>query len=234
MGIYPHFRGFWLKLLRFWKIQIEGDFSQNPTFWGFWSPDPGKTPKMGIFGKSGPAGVSFTSTPRGGAPRFPGRVPREGLVSRPPPGPGLAAQAGEPREVPGTGLRDPGNRGAPARGVDVKPPRGPGSGTPIGAPGDPAAAASPPGRGPLPGSGDQAPSGPGGLGTPGSGRPRSRDLRSGDPEKGSPAPGGGARRGCFTSTSRAGAPRFPGVSESHERPGSQASTAARPEGSSMV
>jgi len=95
---------------------------------------------MAIFSKIGqksrfpePPGGGFTSTPRAGAPRFPGR------------GFWTPGQAGRDSDLPGPFSGPlgtlvpgppPGNRGAPARGVDVKPPsrgrraRGPGpSGT---------------------------------------------------------------------------------------------------------
>jgi len=110
----------------------------------------------------GSPGGGFTSTPRAGAPRFPGDPPpgegwRLGL-RRGPPGP-----SGTPG-IPGARPNPAGNRGAPARGVDVKPPtrRCPGPGP--GAPGRPL----PPG-----GAGSQDPPDPGdGVPeTPGSRRP---------------------------------------------------------------
>jgi len=79
----------------------------------------------------------------------------------------------------------PGYRGAPARGVDVKPPsaRGPGPGP--GVPGGPW-----PGQDPLPGSGTSR-----------------RTLRG--PSRGPGSPSRASRSEGFTSTPRAGAPRFP-------------------------
>jgi len=116
----------------------------------------------------------------------------------------LYPQAGRPRkgtpfgsEVPGCG-RD---RGAPPRGVDVKQPLGRPPGA-WGTPGDPLDG----------GSGDPAGSRDSGIsdpslrqGAPPGGGP-GRALR--DPGPGSPVPGG-RREGGFTSTPRAGAPRFP-------------------------
>jgi len=120
---------------------------------------------------------------------------------------GLREAPGAPRD-PGTPGPPPGNRGAPARGVDVKPrtrrcpgPR-PGPRDPVqGLPGGPL----PPGAGPgsetrIPGSGS---------GTP-SRAPRDPGVREPGPE-GPPRPLGGAAGGCFTSTPRGGAPRFPGA-----------------------
>jgi len=145
-------------------------------------------------------------TPSGGLP--PPRGSRRGGWD-PSPGEGVWSLLGEPpgtppgprsRGVPG------GYRGAPPRGVDVKPRTRPGPDGPRG----PRGAPSRPGRGrPLPGSGRSRDPGsgdpvPGPRGVPG-------DLREpfrGPP--GSPGPLGG--RG-FTSTPRAGAPRFPGVRE---------------------
>jgi len=103
-------------------------------------------------GKSGSGDPSFTSTSRAGAPWY--SAGKEG--SDP-------ARAG--REVSGTpegiprirdlGLRTPGNRGAPARGVDVKPPSRRGPGSRIRGPGDPRIPRSGSGhaQGPAPGLG---------------------------------------------------------------------------------
>jgi len=164
----------------------------------------GKILKIGQkLGIRDPAGGGFTSTPRAGAPRFPGGSGR-GVWS-----PAWAGESpGASREVlfglpgdpgPGRPLRTPaGNRGAPARGVDVKPPPGtPGSGirTPV--------------PGPCPGS-------PGGGGSPDPVREvsgsRIPGSGPGSPKRASQAPGapgGPPAGGCFTSTPRGGAPRFP-------------------------
>jgi len=68
---------------------------------------------MGIFGKTGSGGVSFTSTPRAGAPRFPAGVSgKEGVW--------------EPSGRPGLAARDTGPRGPLARPRTPGVPRGPG------------------------------------------------------------------------------------------------------------
>jgi len=92
---------------------------------------PQKRRKVGVPARG------FTSTPRAGAPRFPGA--EKGGIWTPWPGPGIRGSRGRPSgTLPGTlpGRTPPGppagNRGAPARGVDVKPPSAPGSGDPSG------------------------------------------------------------------------------------------------------
>jgi len=146
--------------------------------------------------KSGSGDPSFTSTPRGGAPRYPGGKKGADPARA---GKEVSGDPGGDPPVPGSGLRTPGNRGAPARGVDVKPPLGPVSGSRIRGPGDPRDPqiwiwACP---GPCP-----RPRGLGGtlrIPRTRSGRPpgtRSREIppgprrRSPEPFSGSPAPGG--------------------------------------------
>jgi len=151
---------------------------------------------MGIFGKMGSGGVSFTSTPRGDPPVTPGggswksgglealRAPRSGCRAR---------ALRDPWTLPGL----PGNRGGPPRGVDVKPLAEPGVRTLIpgsGRSGDPS---PPPGGGSPPGAGDQAPPGPGVSGTPGSGRSRSRGSGIPGSRKGLPRPRGRGPEGLF-------------------------------------
>jgi len=170
-----------------------------PEFGQKW-PKSSKRPKNRLFGDPGiPAGRGFTSTPRGDPPVTPGGgkggfpASRAGERSPGPPGEVPRGSLG-----PWSRLRPPGNRGAPARGVDVKPPsrdrsRDPG----------------------VPGRASQAPLGalggipgpcPGGLG-PRSPGPGPREAPGGP--RGLPARPGRPAGGCFTSTPRGGAPRFP-------------------------
>jgi len=84
------------------------------------NPVPGSRRVPDPSGRPGEGG--FTSTPRAGAPRYPRR------------GPGVRGSPGGLRDLPGGPKYHPrpwrapdplsGNRGAPARGVDVKPPPG--------------------------------------------------------------------------------------------------------------
>jgi len=119
-----------------------GFFAQNAQKWAFWL----KMAVLAIFDPfSTPAGRGFTSTPRAGAPRYRKRgsggeareTPKNGVLGPFSPNSGnlafSASRGRDPRGTPGT---PPGNRGAPARGVDVKPPSpgGPGPG-PGGCPG---------------------------------------------------------------------------------------------------
>jgi len=157
---------------------------------------PQKAPKVGV------PGGGFTSTPRAGAPRFPGAgkkgdftPPGRGGSFWPPGGLGTPGTPGDPRRKP----RGPGARGwcktplAGGAGRPGQPPPGPGD--PFGAP-------------LAPGAGD-----------PRSSRPRSRDLVSRpwparglpDPLPGLPGAPRPSREGGFTSTPRGGAPRFPGA-----------------------
>jgi len=84
---------------------------------------------MGFSGPGGPGEGGFTSTPRAGAPRFPGRAggvwdPGGGRGGPGDPGPPVAGtrrDAGTRSPGPRSGTPVPGNRGAPPRGVDVKP-----------------------------------------------------------------------------------------------------------------
>jgi len=74
-------------------------------------------------GSGGPREWGFTSTPRAGAPRFPGSPGSPGS----PRGSRRAlgtSRGGPGDQTPRQGVPEPlpGNRGAPARGVDVKPP----------------------------------------------------------------------------------------------------------------
>jgi len=117
---------------------------------------------------------------------------------------------------PWSRLPAPGNRGAPARGVDVKPPSRGRSAGPGGLPGAlPGALEGPDG---IPGPC------PGGLG-PRSPGPRSPEAWGGP--GGLPGPPRAPREGGFTSTPRGGAPRFPGVREP-ETPRSVESLQGRP------
>jgi len=117
--------------------------AKNPKIGHFWpiSPKRGKSP-----GPRRPGEGGFTSTPRAGAPRF----PAGGLERVWRPGAGFPVPGDSPGALPGPRIpgSPAGNRGAPARGVDVKPPS---RGRPRGSPGprDPGT----PGQGPPPGAG---------------------------------------------------------------------------------
>jgi len=128
--------------------------------------------------------------PRPSTPVAPSAPTNQGLRLLPYPSSGGGGYPG-PREG------SPGNRGAPARGVDVKPPR-------------------PEAREGLPGP----LRGPGGVQK----GPRTLSRAPGGPGRPREAPGpvpGPPREGGFTSTPRAGAPRYPpGVREGPPGPGS--------------
>jgi len=145
-----------------------------------------------FFGIWDPAGVSFTSTPRGGGSSG---DPGKGGFGTPLPGRGGSPGTAGPRRDSGVRVPPPGNRGAPPRGVDVKPllarrpeTPDPGSGI-LGIPRSGNWASQAPGatRGTPPGS---RTSGPGDLRGPGPRDPAGSPDRGPEPEKGSPAPGG--------------------------------------------
>jgi len=174
---------------------------------GFEVRTPGGVPKGGFQDPTGPAGVVLHQPlaagpcPRSGGGFWKTPNPRDlGLPGRPRSGARVRRDAGSPSR-PRSGDR------APARGVDVKPRprRGPGTGSRIS--GGPRLVPSPPqaGESPLPG-------GPGRPQTSGrSPEPSGSRIRGSGPAgtgNGSPAPGGGPRRGCFTSTPRGGALRL--------------------------
>jgi len=199
MAFFGHFRQKWLFLAIFRK--------SSPVATGL---KPVKMPKIGHFPEKGPKvgvpGRGFTSTPRAGAPRFPGL--EKGPIS-PPGGEGLP---GPPGGVPDGVSRDPVPAARPGE------PRGPGARgwckTPL---------ATPSGAGPGGLGGPREPGGPSPRGRPGA-SPGSRIPGSGPGDRSrtrgpggalrepSRGPGAPWRGGFYINPSRRGpaVPRGPG------------------------